>query len=170
VTPFDRAISFVLSHEGGYVNHPNDPGGETKYGISKRSYPNEDIKKLTVDRAKELYHDDYWLHIRGPDLIEPLATPLLDYAVNSGVKRAIRGLQATLRLKRDGEFGPLTLEAVQVRVEARGALKLAEEVILGRALFLTRIGCQRRGSEVFLAGWMRRIRDNLRHARSHKET
>ena len=166
---FDRAIIIVLSHEGGYVDHPNDPGGETKFGISKRSYPNEDIKNLTVERAKEIYHNDYWLPIRGPDLPEVVATPLLDYAVNSGVQRAIRGLQATLRVKRDGKLGPISLEALRARVDARSALKLAEEIILGRALFLTRIGCQRRGSEVFLTGWMRRIRDNLRHARSHKE-
>ena len=165
----DRAISFVLSHEGGYVNHPNDPGGETNYGISKRSYPNEDIKHLNMERVKQIYHDDYWLHIRGPELPEQVAIPLMDYAVNSGVSQAIRGFQATLRVKRDGKFGPLTLGVVQSRVEAHGTLKLAEELILGRALFLTRIGCQRRGSEVFLSGWMRRIRDNLRHVRSHKE-
>jgi lysozyme family protein len=52
---FDAAISFVLSHEGGYSFDENDPGGETRWGISKRSHPNEDIKNLTVDRAKEIY-------------------------------------------------------------------------------------------------------------------
>ena len=162
----DRAISFVLSHEGGYVDHPNDPGGETKYGISKRSYPNEDIKNLSVERAKEIYHRDYWLHIRGPELPEQLAVALMDYAVNSGVAQATRALQATVRVKRDARFGPLTMQAVLQASESRGTLKLAEDLILDRALFLTRIGCQRPGSEAFLSGWMRRIRDNLRYVRS----
>lgn len=169
MTAADRAINFVLTHEGGYVNHPDDPGGETHFGISKRSYPMENIREMTSTRAAQIYHDDYWLPIRGPDLSEQIAVPLLDYAVNSGVTRAIRALQATVRVKRDGRFGPLTLRAVQQSMEARGALKLAEELILERALFLTTIGCRRRGSEAFLAGWMRRIRDNLRFVRDFKE-
>ena len=59
-TTFDEIIDVVLEHEGGYVNDPTDTGGETKYGISKRAYPDEDIKELTVERAKELYKKDYW--------------------------------------------------------------------------------------------------------------
>lgn len=169
MTAGDRAIDFVLSHEGGYSCHESDPGGETNFGISKRSYPNEDIKNLSRERAKEIYHEDYWLSVRGPDLPEQLAVPLMDYAVNSGVWQAIRALQATLRVKRDGRFGVLTMTAVRQAVAEKGALKLAEDLILERALFLVKIGCRRRGSEVFLTGWMRRIRDNLRYVRSYKE-
>jgi hypothetical protein len=57
---FERAVAFVLRHEGGYVNDPRDPGGETKYGISKRAYPRLDIKGLTEADAKEIYRRDYW--------------------------------------------------------------------------------------------------------------
>ena len=58
--PFQAAVKFVLQKEGGYVNSPNDPGGETNMGISKKQYPEEDIKNLTLARAIELYKSDYW--------------------------------------------------------------------------------------------------------------
>ena len=58
---FDKAMNFVGLMEGGYVNDPIDKGGETKYGISKRSYPNLDIKNLTKEQAREIYYKDFWL-------------------------------------------------------------------------------------------------------------
>ncbi|KWT77357.1 glycosyl hydrolase 108 family protein [Candidatus Magnetominusculus xianensis] len=57
---YTAAVRFVLDAEGGYVNDPDDPGGETKYGISKRAYPSLDIKSLTIEDAKRLYRRDYW--------------------------------------------------------------------------------------------------------------
>lgn len=57
---FDECVKFVISLEGGYVNDPNDPGGETKYGIAKRYHSKEDIKNLTIERAKEIYKEEYW--------------------------------------------------------------------------------------------------------------
>ncbi len=57
---FNKAVRIILAHEGGYVNHPADPGGETNMGISKRSYPDLDIKNLTVAMAKEIYFRDFW--------------------------------------------------------------------------------------------------------------
>ena len=85
---FDACIAFVLTQEGGYVNDPNDPGGETKFGISKRAYPDEDIANLTIDRAKELYRRDYWdaLGLDSRPYGEALA--ILDTAVNCGISRA----------------------------------------------------------------------------------
>ena len=59
-TTFDEIIEKVLEHEGGYVNDPDDAGGETNYGIAKRWYPNVDIKNLTKEQAKKIYHTDYW--------------------------------------------------------------------------------------------------------------
>lgn len=87
---FQIALKFVLKHEGGYVNDPDDPGGETKYGISKRAYPNEDIKNLTRERAEFLYKRDYW-DIPGFDLDnfpQDVAVVLFNVAVNMGVGRA----------------------------------------------------------------------------------
>lgn len=77
---FDQAVAFVLAEkiEGGYVNDPRDPGGETKFGISKRSYPREDIKALTRDRAITIYKRDYW-DKPGCDKLPPkLAVALFD--------------------------------------------------------------------------------------------
>ena len=85
---FEKAVNFVLKWEGGYSNTPNDPGGETKYGISKRSYPDVDIKNLTLEQAKEIYRRDFW-RAGGCDNLEfPLDAVVLDTAVNCGVERA----------------------------------------------------------------------------------
>lgn len=87
---FDRAFQIVVGEEGGYVNNPKDPGGETKYGISKRAYPNEDIKNLTLDRAKELYKRDYWDKVKGNSYgTFGEALCVFDCAVNMGVGRAL---------------------------------------------------------------------------------
>ena len=93
---WDKAIDFVLSIEGGYVNDPKDPGGETKYGISKHSYPNVDIANLTEEQAKEIYKRDYWDkcncdHI--PDLRDVL---VFDTAVNMGINSAMQFLSKSL--------------------------------------------------------------------------
>lgn len=85
---FDKAFDFIMKWEGGYVNHPKDPGGETKFGISKKSYPNLDIKNLTLEQAKEIYRVDYWV-ASGADKMEwPMSLVVFDTAVNMGVSRA----------------------------------------------------------------------------------
>lgn len=111
MSTFDRAMSFVLKFEGGYINDPNDAGGETNFGISKRSYPSEDIKALTVDRAKELYKNDYWLPVCADQLPENMAIAVMDCAVNQGVGTASRLLQLALGVEVDGNIGPKTIGA-----------------------------------------------------------
>lgn len=84
---FDRCVAFVLKQEAGYVNDPHDAGGETNFGISKKSYPSVDIKSLTRDEAIEIYRDDYW-RAAGCDKMEwPLCLVMFDTAVNLGVGR-----------------------------------------------------------------------------------
>lgn len=114
---FQKAVALILKHEGGYSLDPRDPGGETQFGISKRAYPDEDIKALTPERATALYHRDYWQAIRGDELPAPLALVTFDMAVNAGVGAAIRLLQRTLRVTEDGKLGPQTL----ARASAAGA-------------------------------------------------
>lgn len=87
---FDLAFQKTIGHEGGYVNDPADPGGETKYGISKRSYPKVDIKALTLDQAKEIYRKDYWDKLDLEDLDPEVAAKLFDIGVNMGVGVAMR--------------------------------------------------------------------------------
>lgn len=111
MTNLSRALSIILQEEGGYVNDVRDPGGETKYGISKRQYPDVDIKGLTIEQATAIYERDYWRPVKGDELPWPLCLYVFDAAVNQGVATAVGLLQKTLNLKRDGILGPVTLEA-----------------------------------------------------------
>jgi hypothetical protein len=85
---FNEAVEFVLRWEGGYVNDPNDPGGETKYGISKRAHPDLDIKNLTLDEAKNIYYNDYWLKADCDHYFFPANYLMFDTSVNMGISRA----------------------------------------------------------------------------------
>jgi hypothetical protein len=85
---FKKSLEFTLKWEGGYVDDKDDPGGETKWGISKRAYPFEDIKNLTPERASELYYRDYWTQAGCGNIPFPLSAAVFDTAVNLGVKRA----------------------------------------------------------------------------------
>ena len=86
---FDVAMKFILKWEGGYVNDKDDPGGETKYGISKRAYPNVDIKNLTIEDAKALYKRDYWDKAGLDRYPQDKAVVLMNVAVNMGVGKAV---------------------------------------------------------------------------------
>lgn len=81
---FEGAFSIVVGIEAGYVNDPDDPGGETKYGISKRSYPSLDIQNLTIDDARAIYRRDFWDHINLDSLPWELALIRFDCEVNQG--------------------------------------------------------------------------------------
>lgn len=111
MTAFEKALALILQHEGGYVNDPRDPGGETKYGISKRAYPSEDIAGLTVERAGAIYKRDYWEKLKCPDMPEPVAIVAFDIAVNQGPAAAIKILQEAVGTTPDGVIGPKTLAA-----------------------------------------------------------
>jgi len=107
---FDQAFDRVLGNEGSYVYHPQDPGGETNWGISKRSYPNLDIKALTREQAKTIYKRDFW-DVAG-DCHPAIKFQVFDFAVNSGISTAIRKLQAALGVADDGVFGPISKRAL----------------------------------------------------------
>ena len=117
---FQTAFLFLYDHEGGYANNPSDLGGETKYGISKKQYPKEDIKNLTLDRAKFLYERDYWNPLQASKLnYQPLANHLFDMCVNAGQGDAVTLLQLACvscgeNIKIDGIIGPKTLGAANI--------------------------------------------------------
>lgn len=99
---FNVAVGRVISHEGEYSNDPNDPGRETKFGISKRAYPNLDVKNLTREQAIEIYYNDYWRPLKDLAINDYVRFHLFDYAVNSGVNQAIKTyLKIYLRGKND---------------------------------------------------------------------
>lgn len=151
---FDQCFEKLISHEGGYVNHPNDPGGETKFGISKRAYPQVDIKNLTMESAKAIYKADYWDRAQCDKLPPSVAYLLFDAAVNSGIGQAIRFLQRAVGVADDGALGPMTLAAVQrIDVEA-----LAGRFLGQRLDFMTKLTTW----DTFGKGWARRIADQLK--------
>ena len=119
---FEAAVGLVLSFEGGYSNHTKDPGGATNYGISLRflrgiepDATEDDIRKMTLVRAKALYREHFWDSIRGDDLPYSIALGVFDSAVNQGVGYASRTLQNVVAAKEDGRIGPQTVAAVLAR-------------------------------------------------------
>jgi lysozyme family protein len=110
---FDDAFERLIGHEGGYVNDPRDPGGETKYGISRRQYPGEDIAGMTLERAKTIYRRDYWGPAGCDAVPDAVKFDLFDTAVNSGVVASIRMLQRAVGETVDGKLGPRTLLTAQ---------------------------------------------------------
>jgi len=106
---FDQAFERLIGHEGGYVSHPQDPGGETKFGISKRSYPAEDIPGMTLERAKAIYLRDFWDASGCNYIPDTTRFDLFDMAVNSGVQSAIMTMQRAIGATPDGIIGPKTL-------------------------------------------------------------
>lgn len=150
---FDTAFATLIGHEGGYVNDKRDPGGETKFGISKRAYPDVDIASLTVDQAKAIYKRDYWDRARCSELPPTVAFQVFDTAVNSGIGQSIRFLQRAVGVADDGNVGPLTMNAVR---------RLDAEVVAARFNghrldFMTRLSTW----DVFGKGWARRVAKNL---------
>jgi lysozyme family protein len=154
MTWFDQCFDKLISHEGGYVNDPRDPGGETKFGISKRAYPQVDIKNLTLDAAKAIYKRDYWDRAQCDKLPPQVAYLLFDAAVNSGIGQAIRFLQRAVNLADDGVIGPMTLAAV-----GRSDAEAISARFLGQRLeFMTKLTTW----DTFGKGWARRIADQLK--------
>lgn len=106
------ALDRVLGHEGNYVNDPVDPGGETNFGISKRSYPDEGIKNLTRARACFLYERDFWKPVASQTSDGALQFQLMDAAVNHGMGNSTRFLQRALGVADDGHFGKYSRAAL----------------------------------------------------------
>ena len=151
---FEEIIEVVLEHEGGYVNDPNDRGGETNFGIAKRFYPNIDIKNLTKEQATKIYHQDYWRPAKCDEVPSQLRHIYFDMCVNFGRRGAVKVLQQAANAKNrdkievDGGIGPATLKAIKnvelERVRAYRVLRFANLVI------------KKPEQERFWFGWYRR--------------
>lgn len=152
---FLKVINRVLGHEGGYVDDPTDPGGETQWGISKRSYPKVDIKALTRNQAIAIYHRDFWVPIKGDSMSDGAAFQLMDGAVNSGPREAIRFLQRAVGVADDGHFGPVSLAAMQKVSETDFIMRYVAE----RMDYMTKLKNWVHHGK----GWIRRMAVNLRY-------
>ena len=146
---FEDAVEIILYYEGGYVNHPNDPGGETNFGISKRSFPNLDILNLTKNEAKKIYKSQYWEPLNLDVAPSKVRLVLFDCAVNQGVNKAIRILQNSLAVEVDGKLGAKTFSALCDADPDR----LLHTIIMKRHLEYARLPTWK----TFGAGWSKRL-------------
>lgn len=152
---FNTAIERILAHEGGYVHDSRDPGGETQWGISKRSYPDTNIRTLTREGAKLIYEADFWRPVVSTVTDGALQFQLLDAAVNHGMGNAVRFLQRAVGVADDGHWG-LRSQAALSRMPVTDAhlLFMAE-----RFEFWAKLSA----FDAFGRGWTRRGAQNLRY-------
>jgi len=149
---FAKCVEVVLKHEGGYVNHPDDPGGETNFGIAKRFYPDLDIKKLTRAEAEKIYYRDYWKKAGLDRILRPQrALQVFDMGVNAGTKRSIKMAQAVVRVQRDGILGPVTAAAINRSQD------FEERFVRKRVEYYVGLVKRKPQLQVFLVGWIMRV-------------
>ena len=146
---FEAAVTVILELEAGYVNDPEDPGGETNFGISKRQYPTFNIKTLTKIEAIAIYHEDYWQPIKPLLLLPRIRLCMFDAAVNQGVGQSIKFLQAAVGAKPDAVLGPHTLSLMQRKNE----VELLEAIMRLRLAHYAKL----KTFPKFGVGWMNRL-------------
>jgi lysozyme family protein len=155
---YDEALRRVLAHEGGYSNHPADPGGPTKYGITihdyrryvKRDATAADVRAMSKDEAKAIYRRRYWDALRCDELPAGLDYSVFDYGVNSGIGRSGKVLRRLLGLPANAHT---VTDEVLARVAARDPAEMIEALNAERLAFLKRL----KTWPVFGAGWGRRV-------------
>lgn len=152
---FDAIFDILIGEEGGYTNDPNDPGGETNWGIDKKSHPDIDIKNLTKDGAKTIYINSYWLPSCSDKFPSVLAMMVFDAAVNNGVERAKEWLQTSLGVTADGKIGPMTIAALQAAIANPniGVNGVSSEFLARRIDFMAGLSTW----QYFGLGWSRRL-------------
>lgn len=154
---FNEAFERLIGHEGGYVNHPKDPGGETMYGITKRvarkhGYMGK-MKDLPRGVACEIARDEYWKDCKADLVPDEVRFDLFDTCYHSGAPRAIILLQRAAGVHDDGAFGPKT----EAAVNAMHPYKLLARFNGFRLLFLSDL----KNWDAFSEGWAKRVARNL---------
>lgn len=161
---FEKALKKVLQWEGGYVNHPNDPGGATNKGITLKTYQYhfgkdktvEDLKNITLEEVSYIYREGYWNKIKGDDIAnQSIAELLFDFSVNSGAKTAVRKLQHILCVDADGILGDITLKALN---DYPSQKELFKHIWTVRKKYYEYISKKNPDMKVFLEGWMNRLK------------
>jgi lysozyme family protein len=163
IDAFARALTVILRHEGGFVNHPKDPGGITNLGVTKATWGDwtgeavteADMRALTPEMVGPLYRKNYWDRLCCDDLTYPLALCVFDFGVNAGPARAARYLQKLVGASVDGVIGPATIAATKAYVEAKGigqAVRMYQEA---RRLYYRSLPT----FPTFGKGWLRRVNE-----------
>jgi len=165
---FDEAFERLIGHEAGYSDDSRDPGNwtggrigvgglkGTKFGIAANTYPDLDIKSLTLDQAKAIYYRDWWLKIGADELDPAIVFQVWDFAVNAGMGTAKRALQRAVGVADDGKVGPLTLAAVKAMSVTDVLLRFNAQ----RLRFYTSLSSW----PTYGKGWARRVAGNLDYA------
>lgn len=164
---FDTAFDRVIGHEGKFQNNPKDRGNwttgivgqgklnGTKYGISAMSYPDLDIRNLTLEQAKEIYRRDFWNRAKADQYHGAIAYQLFDMAINHGNGNAIRMLQRAVDVADDGQVGPITIAAINKMDLNDVLMRLNAQ----RIRFMTKLSTWHE----FGAGWANRVAGNLEY-------
>jgi len=156
-TNWKMALETILHHEGGYVNHPKDPGGETNLGVTKRVYEDfggtKDMKDLTVEDVEPIYRKNYWDRVKGDELPSGLDLCVFDFGVNAGTGRAAKYLQTMIGTVADGGIGPNTLKALSNYVESEGIEGTIRNYQEARQEYYESLST----FETFGRGWTRRV-------------
>jgi len=158
---FETCLALMLAHEGGFVNHPQDPGGMTNLGVTKRVWEEwvghdvdeKQMRALTPETVAPLYKRKYWDACRADDLVGGVDYCVFDVAVNSGPGRAVKFLQSAVGVNADGGFGPATLAAV--KEAEKDPERLIELYCAKRLEFLQSL----KTFETFGKGWSRRVQE-----------
>jgi lysozyme family protein len=162
---FKKCLEIILHHEGGYVNHPKDPGGETNLGVTKRVYEEwggtKDMKDLTVDDVAPIYKKNYWDKMKGDELPAGLDLCVFDFGVNAGPGRAAKYLQTMIGTTPDGGIGPMTLQALANYVEEQGGV---DEVIKDYQKERQKYYESLSTFSTFGKGWTRRVNETTETA------
>ena len=154
---WQKAFEMMLASEGGYVNHPSDPGGMTNLGVTKRVWEEwvgresneKEMRSLTPEMVEPLYKRKFWDAVRGDELPAGISYLIFDFAVNAGVGRSIKTLQSAVGVTPDGGFGPMTMAAVQ----AVDPVELVEKFSQAKEDFYRSLNT----FETFGKGWLNRV-------------
>ena len=161
---YDKCLETILHHEGGYVNHPKDPGGETNLGVTKRVYlehgGTKDMKDLLVEDVAPIYKKGYWDKMKGDDLPGGLDLCVFDFGVNAGPGRSAKYLQTMIGTVADGGIGPNTLKAVEAYVSEHGIEKSIKNFQEARQGYYEKLST----FATFGKGWTRRVEETTKLA------
>ena len=162
---YEKCLELILHHEGGYVNHPKDPGGETNMGVTKRVYEEwggtKDMKDLTFEDVAPIYKKNYWDRVKGDDLSSGLDLCIFDFGVNAGTGRAAKFIQKMIGVTADGGIGPQTLRALGIyEEEVGGVAEVIKEYQIRRQEYYESLST----FKTFGRGWTRRVNETTQSA------
>ena len=161
---WQKCLEAILHHEGGYVNHPKDPGGETNLGVTKRVYEEwggtKDMKDLEVEDVEPIYKKNYWDRVKAESLPGGLDLCVFDFGVNAGTGRAAKYLQTMIGTTADGGIGPNTLRALSNYVESEGVEQTIKNYQAARQEYYESLST----FETFGRGWTRRVDETTKMA------